>query len=170
MNTSLREDLRKKCSNLFAGDTMADDKIIIPCSKCGTKNRIPRNKINDNPICGNCRKPLAEGKIHDRPVDIVDNTFDKDVLGEPGPVLVDCWAPWCGPCRMVAPVLEQLAREYAGRIKIAKLNVDENPVAASKYAVKSIPTMLLFKSGRLVNTLVGALPKNEIEKHMLTIL
>jgi len=170
MNTFLREDLRKKCSNLFAGDTMADDKIIIPCSKCGTKNRIPKNRINDTPICGKCQNPLSGKKTPDRPVDIIDSTFDKEVLGEPGAVLVDCWAPWCGPCRMIAPVLEQLAGEYAGQIKIAKLNVDENPVTASNYAVKSIPTMLLFNRGRLVNTLVGALPKNEIEKHVLSIL
>ena len=83
---------------------------------------------------------------------------------------MDCWAPWCGPCKMVAPVLEQLASEYAGRLKIAKLNVDENPATASKYGIQSIPTMLLFKNGSHVNSLVGALPKNEIERHLGTIL
>ncbi|MCP4633234.1 MAG: thioredoxin [candidate division Zixibacteria bacterium] len=108
--------------------------------------------------------------MYDRPIDITDNSFNKEVLSAPGPVLVDCWAPWCGPCRMVAPVLDQIAEEYAGRIKIAKLNVDENPVTASKYSVKNIPTMLLFKGGDLVNTIVGALPKNQIEDHVRSIL
>lgn len=149
---------------------MAEEKIIIQCSKCGTKNSIPENRMNDNPICGKCQNPLTEGKTPDRPVDIADSTFDKEVLAASGPVLVDCWAPWCGPCRMIAPVLEQLAGEYAGRIKVAKLNVDENPATASKYAVKSIPTMLFFNSGRLVNTLVGAVPKSEIEKHVRSLL
>jgi thioredoxin len=79
---------------------------------------------------------------------------------------VDCWAPWCGPCRMVAPIMDQLASEYAGRVKIAKLNTDENPLTASQYGIQSIPTLLFFKDGTLVNKLVGALPKSEIEKHL----
>ena len=149
---------------------MAEETIIIRCSGCGTKNRIPKIRLNDKPICGKCQNPLTGERISDRPVDITDSTFDAEVLGEPSPVLVDCWAPWCGPCRTIAPVLEQLAGEYAGRIKVAKLNVDENPATASKYSIKSIPTMLIFKNGWLLNTLVGALPKNEIEKHVLSIL
>jgi len=104
------------------------------------------------------------------PVDITDNTFQEEVLSYNGPVLLDCWAPWCGPCRMVAPVLEQLASDYTGRVKIAKLNVDENPVTASKFGIQSIPTMLFFKNGQLVNKTIGALPKNEIEKHLQTLI
>ena len=83
---------------------------------------------------------------------------------------MDCWAPWCGPCKMVAPVLDQLAYEYKGRIKITKLNVDENPLTASKYGIQSIPTMLFFKGGNQVDTLVGALPKHEIERQIETLL
>jgi len=105
-----------------------------------------------------------------RPVDISDNTFDSEVLSFSGPVLVDCWAPWCGPCRMVGPVLEQLASEYAGRVKIAKLNVDENPQTASRYSIRSIPTMLLFKKGEMINSMVGALPKEEIERRLQPLL
>jgi thioredoxin len=79
---------------------------------------------------------------------------------------VDCWASWCGPCRMVAPIMDQLASEYAGRIKIAKLNTDDNPDIASQYGIQSIPTLLFFKNGKQVNKLIGALPKREIEKHL----
>lgn len=105
-----------------------------------------------------------------KPVDINDATFDSEVLSNPGPVLVDCWAPWCGPCRMVGPVLEQLSSEYAGRIKIAKLNVDDNPQIASRYAIRSIPTMLLFNRGEMINSMVGALPKEEIVRRIKPLL
>jgi len=84
--------------------------------------------------------------------------------------LVDCWAPWCGPCRIISPLLEQLASEYAGRLKVGKLNVDENPLTASQYAIQSIPTLLLFRDGRLVDRLVGALPRSEIERRLTSIL
>ena len=149
---------------------MNPESIIIRCNNCGTKNRIPNNRLNDFPVCGRCHTPLSRSRIYDRPVDITDQTFGNEVISYPGPVLLDCWAPWCGPCKMITPVLEQLAKEYAGKIKIAKLNVDENPVTSSQFAVQSIPTMLLFKNGKMVNRLVGALPKGEIEKQILAIL
>jgi thioredoxin 2 len=103
-------------------------------------------------------------------VDVTDGTFQREVADWPGAVLVDCWAPWCGPCRMVAPVLDQLASEYAGRVKIAKLNVDENPMIASQYGIQSIPTMLFFKGGRMLDKAVGALPKGEIERRLHSVL
>ena len=78
------------------------------------------------------------------------------------PILVDCWAPWCGPCRMIAPVLDELAAEAKGRYLIAKLNVDENPQVSGRFGIRSIPTMLIFKNGELIDTLVGALPKQAI--------
>ena len=146
--------------------TIYQDTIIVPCARCGAKNRIPKNRTQDRPLCGKCRTPIVVIPYHDRPKTISDDTFAKEVLSYPGPVLMDCWAPWCGPCRMVAPVLDQLASQYAGRIKIAKLNVDENPRTASQYAVQSIPTLLLFNKGQKVGQLVGALPKEEIERHL----
>jgi thioredoxin 2 len=149
---------------------MEQDSIIIRCGHCGTKNRVPKARLNQGPVCGKCKAPLSIGKGLDKPVDITDNTFDSEVLSTAGPVLVDCWAPWCGPCRMVGPVLEQLAREYAGRVKIAKLNVDENPRIASRYSIRSIPTMLLFNRGEMVNSMVGALPKQEIERNLRPLL
>jgi len=91
-----------------------------------------------------------------------DASFDADVLKAETPVLVDFWAEWCGPCRMVAPILDDLAKEYAGRLKIVKVNVDENNVSAATYGVRGIPTLLLFKNGQLVETKVGALPKGQL--------
>jgi thioredoxin 2 len=114
--------------------------------------------------------PLSIGNFNDRPVLITDNTFGDEVISHPGVVLIDCWAPWCGPCRIISPLVEQLASEYAGKLKVGKLNVDKNPLIASQYAIQSIPTLLLFKDGRLVDRLVGALPRPEIERRLTSIL
>jgi thioredoxin 2 len=149
---------------------MSLESIIMKCPRCGTKNRVPKGRMDENPVCGKCKAPLSAGQFTDRPIDVTDTTFHSETLDSPGPVLVDCWAPWCGPCRTVGPVMEQLASEYAGRVKIVKLNVDDNPQTASRYSIRSIPTMLLFKNGQLVNSLVGALPKGEIQSHLNSLL
>ena len=91
-----------------------------------------------------------------------DNTFEKEVLRETYPVLVDYWADWCGPCRMIAPALEQIAQDYAGRIKVAKLNVDENTQTTMKYGIRSIPTLMLFRNGEIIATQVGTLSKGQL--------
>jgi thioredoxin 2 len=145
---------------------MTPDSVILRCKQCGTKNRVPKQRLNDRPICGKCRAPLPPDPIFDQPVVVTDQTFQQEVLDFSGPVLLDCWAPWCGPCQMVAPLLIQLAKEFAGRAKIAKLNVDQNPITAGRYHVMSIPTILLFKNGQLVNSIAGALSKNEMDRHL----
>ena len=137
---------------------MNHDSTIIQCSNCGTKNRIPKNRLQDKPICGKCRSPLTKGTVYDHPVTVTDSTFSMEVLSYPGVIIVDCWAPWCGPCHMVSPILEQLASEYAGRVKIAKLNVDENPLTASQYSIRSIPTLLFLGMGNLSKALWGLSP------------
>jgi thioredoxin len=97
---------------------------------------------------------------------VTDSTFATEVVESPLPVLLDCWASWCAPCGAMTPVLEDLARNYTGRLKIAKLNVDQNPMTSSRYSVMSLPTLLFFKDGNLVETAAGALPKSEIEKYL----
>lgn len=149
---------------------MEKDAVIVPCAKCGTKNRVPKDRLYDKPVCGKCRTLLPLNVYFNKPFDVTDGSFNHEVLSSQIPVLVDCWAPWCGPCRMVAPIVDQLAAEYAGRIKIAKLNVDENPLTASKFETRSIPTLLLFKNGKLVNRLVGALPREAIEKELIPLI
>ncbi len=96
-------------------------------------------------------------------VDVSDQTFDNEVLKSTLPVLVDMWAPWCGPCRMVAPVIEKLAGKYNGKVKFCRLSVDENPQTAAKYMVMSIPTLMFFKGGELADTVIGAVSEQALE-------
>jgi len=95
-------------------------------------------------------------------LEITDSTFDTEVLQSQVPVLVDFWATWCGPCKMIAPVLEELAKQYEGKVKIAKVDVDNNVRIATKYDIRSIPTLYIFKDGKVVRTIVGAVPKNQL--------
>lgn len=95
--------------------------------------------------------------------ELSDASFEAEILQSSTPVLVDFWAPWCGPCRVVGPIVEELAQQYQGRIKVAKMNVDNNPVTPSKYGIRGIPTLILFKNGEAVDQIVGAVPKGQIE-------
>ena len=142
---------------------------ILVCSKCGAKNRVDENKLASSEAkCGRCGETLSAGAIYDaKPAVITDETFEREVMQEKGrPVLVDAWAPWCPPCRMIAPIIDQLAAESQGRYKISKLNVDENPQTASRYQIASIPTMLIFKDGQLVDRIIGLQSKPTIAERL----
>lgn len=104
---------------------------------------------------------MAEGVL-----DVTTATWDSEVIGSNVPVVVDFWAVWCGPCRMIAPTIEELAKEYAGKIKVCKLNTDENPEIASKYKIMGIPTIMFFNQGQKVDQIVGAVPKPQLKSKM----
>jgi thioredoxin 1 len=101
-----------------------------------------------------------------KPQDVTDQTFEAEVIKADKPVLVDFWAPWCGPCRMVAPIVEDLAGEYEGRVNFYKLNTDENPNVSMRYGIRSIPTLLVFKNGEPVGQIVGFRPKRDLQKRL----
>jgi thioredoxin 1 len=107
--------------------------------------------------------PEKRGTAFNKPVEMTDAMF-KEMIQNHSLVVVDCWAPWCGPCRMVAPVIEELSRDYAGRILFGKLNVDENREVSTQYEIMSIPTLLVFKNGKLVDTIIGAMPRQTLEQ------
>ncbi len=101
-----------------------------------------------------------------KPIEVSDQTFDTQVLKSTTPVVVDFWAVWCGPCRMIAPVVEELATEYAGKVSFVKLNVDENPETSMKYSIRAIPALIIFKDGKPVDQIIGAVPKREIKRRV----
>jgi thioredoxin 2 len=142
---------------------------LMRCSYCGATNRVPQEKLEAGlePICGRCKKPLT---ARPTPVAITDANFADEVERSPLPVLVDMWAPWCGPCRQVGPMVEQLAVELAGRVRVAKLNVDENPATAARFQIQSIPALLMFKGGREVDRIIGAQQKSEILRRVQRII
>lgn len=95
-------------------------------------------------------------------IQVSDVTFDNEVINSDLPALVDCWAPWCMPCNIVGPIVEEVAKDYKGKVKVCKLNVDESPTIAAKYGIRGIPTLLIFKNGKVVDQIVGVVPKEEI--------
>jgi thioredoxin 2 len=128
---------------------------VVACASCGARNRVPADAAG-SPRCSRCHQPLAWI------VEAGDDTFGAVAATSRLPVVVDLWAPWCGPCRVVGPVLEQLAGELAGQVKIVKVNVDEAPGVQHRFAVRGIPTLVVWREGREVGRKVGAAPQAEL--------
>ncbi len=136
------------------------DKMMFKCAACGAMNRVDERRLTAQPVCGRCGKPLT---VSSKPVHVGAAEFQKEVLDWPGTVLVDFWAPWCGPCRAVAPILEDLAARRSGSLKIVKVNTDENAELASRFGIYSIPTLILFDRGNQINQIAGAMPRSQLE-------
>lgn len=137
-----------------SGPDTAGPESLLRCASCGKRNRI-RPSERGAPHCGACGKPLPWL------VSASDATFEVEARSSVA-VLVDLWAPWCGPCRFVGPILEELSRDFAGRLKVVKVNVDENPALAQRFEAMSIPTLVVLRNGRVVDRIVGALPKQDL--------
>ena len=133
---------------------------IIKCPNCGANNRVTVGENFKKAVCGKCKNPLPD--FSTQPVTITDANFNEIVLKSPLPVLLDLWAAWCGPCRMIAPTVERLAKELAGKVLVGKLNVDENKRTAANFHVQGIPTLLIIQNGREVERIVGVESRESI--------
>lgn len=135
---------------------------LITCASCGTTNRLPPQP-GGKIVCGKCKAPITEPVGPDH---VTDSTFAQEIERSSTPVLLDLWADWCGPCHMLAPVIDQLSSQFAGRVKVAKLDIDANPGTANRFGVRSIPTLLILKGGKEIDRLVGVQPKEEIIRRL----
>jgi len=138
----------------------------VSCHRCGASNRVKAGRVRDGlqPVCGRCRAPLPTSS---GVVEVTDSRFEDEVLASPLPVLLDVWAPWCVPCRGMEPVIEELASSLAGRVRVAKLNVDRSPEVTARLRIQGVPTVLVFKDGREVTRMVGERGKGELMRALV---
>ena len=141
---------------------MDANNAVYVCRKCGAKNRASQEHLH----CSRCYTPFLASARKFMAVNVSDIDFAREVLASPGPVLLVAWAPWCAYCRMLNPIIERIAADYKDRLKVARLHVEDNPAVCSRYAVEGVPTILIFKDGRLINNMVGLLSKEEIERQL----
>ena len=142
--------------------------VTVACSRCGATNRVDAGRVGQGlqPVCGRCKAPLYPASTV---VETTDARFDDQVLSSSLPVLLDVWAPWCVPCRGMEPIIEELAAALAGRVRVAKLNVDRSPATASRLRIQGVPTLIVFKDGHEVARMVGARPKAEILRTLASV-
>ena len=136
----------------------------IACAHCGTTNRVPDERLAHDPVCGRCGQALLAGE----PIELTDANFDAVTSRTELPVVVDFWASWCDPCRMMAPQFEQAARDYAGRVQFVKVDTDANPGLAQRYAIRSIPTVALFQGAKEQRRVAGAMTAAQLGRWLDT--
>lgn len=134
--------------------------VVVPCGSCGTLNRVDLERTEAVPKCGSCHSSI----VLDTPLVLSDATFDKVIAASAVPIIVDFYADWCGPCKMMAPVFAELAKRQRGRVLVAKIDTDRNPGVSSRFAIRSIPTLIVFRDGREATRQVGAVPMGVLEQ------
>jgi thioredoxin 2 len=144
----------------MSSETIIGKKATVACPFCSKLNRVDLSRATNRPTCGECGKPL----LIDRPLKVTEQHFDRMIADSEVPVLVDFYADWCGPCKMMAPILDELAQKWMGKALILKLDTDRNPQVSARFQIRGIPTLILFENGREVQRQVGAAPKQILEK------
>jgi thioredoxin 2 len=139
---------------------MRDATILLRCGNCGAVNRLPESRLLEHPKCGKCRNVLEFART---PRDVTASNFDREVLRWPGATLVMFWAPWCGHCRTIMPVIDDMAPGRAGRLKICKVNVDNESAPSDRFQIRATPTFFLYKNVNKISDIAGAVPKPQLE-------
>ena len=159
-----------KCHTLLPGDpekTAPGQAIQMRCTQCGAKNKIPAGKLDAGGKCGKCGTLLKTEELFEpQPVMVTDSNFDVKVLKSPLPVLLFAWAPWCPTCGSVTPIIDEFASSAKGKVRVGKINVDANPMLASKYNIMSVPFLFIFDNGQMKESMPGGLQKHEIMMKM----
>ena len=155
-----------KCHALLPTEqkkTVAGEAVKMRCSDCGTKNKLPAHKIETGAKCGKCGAALKTEELFEpQPVMVTDSNFDAKVLKSPLPVLLFAWAPWCATCGSVTPIIDEFASDARGKVRVGKMNVDANPMLASKYNIMSVPFLFIFDNGQMRESMSGGLQKHDL--------
>jgi thioredoxin 2 len=160
-------DTEKTTSESSDKNDGSENVYLVRCLSCRAKNRIPENKMNETAKCGKCHQAIeTAGLLSGRSMMISDRDFESKVLQSPVPVLFFTFANWCPSCQAIIPVVEELARDWKGRVRVAKLNIDQNPLIAGRFNIMSVPTIIIFDNGQAMDRLTGAVPKLLIMQKM----